>query len=276
MKTYVNLGCGPRFHPEWTNIDIRASSPAVIQHDLSRGIPFPDGHFEVVYHSAVLEHIRRVHVPGFMAECFRVLRPGGVIRIAVPDLERICRTYLAKLEQAMLGDAPAALDYDWMMLELIDQMVREKRGGEMARYLSDPNPLNREFVIARIGAESGYTGGGEGSPPRKWEELRKIWRLGRRVALAGRKLLLNASIGRRRTEALDIGLFRVSGEVHQWMYDRFSLQRLLLTCGFVEPTIQSARVSRIANWNEFELDALKDGSVLKPDLLVMEAIRPLR
>src|SRR4051812_23878919 len=48
----ANLGCGERYHAEWTNIDITTPGPGVIQHDLSRGIPLPDASCEVVYHAA--------------------------------------------------------------------------------------------------------------------------------------------------------------------------------------------------------------------------------
>jgi hypothetical protein len=39
---YLNLGCGARYHPAWTNIDIAPRGSSVIAHDLSAGIPLPD------------------------------------------------------------------------------------------------------------------------------------------------------------------------------------------------------------------------------------------
>ncbi len=98
---YLNLGCGNRYHPDWINIDIAPSTPGAIAHDLSRGIPLPDTRCDVVYHSHILEHMRRADALPFMEECYRVLRPGGVLRVAVPDLERICRVYREKLEAAL-------------------------------------------------------------------------------------------------------------------------------------------------------------------------------
>ncbi len=59
MKTYLNLGCGTRYHPAWTNVDMVSKSEHVLAHNLREGIPFPDAHFEVVYHSHVLEHFTR-------------------------------------------------------------------------------------------------------------------------------------------------------------------------------------------------------------------------
>src|SRR4051812_26231586 len=109
--TYLNLGCGSRYHRDWIHIDIEPSTPHGIAYDLSEGIPQPDNSCDVVYHSHVLEHIRRQHAGPFIAECYRVLKPGGVIRVVVPDLERITRTYLEKLEGASNGDSAAQADY---------------------------------------------------------------------------------------------------------------------------------------------------------------------
>ena len=68
----------------------------LLPHDLRRGIPFPDGSVDAVYHSHVLEHIDRSAVPGCLAEIRRVLRIGGVHRIVVPDLELVVRNYLGE------------------------------------------------------------------------------------------------------------------------------------------------------------------------------------
>ena len=51
----LNLGCGDRYHPDWTNINFTSTGGGVIAHNLKQGIPFPDESFDVVYHSHVLE-----------------------------------------------------------------------------------------------------------------------------------------------------------------------------------------------------------------------------
>jgi ubiquinone/menaquinone biosynthesis C-methylase UbiE len=89
----LNLGCGSRFHPTWTNLDAISSNAAVRACDLNKGIPFPDNSFQVVYHSHVLEHFPKDKAFELMQECRRVLETGGVIRVAVPDLEQIVRMY---------------------------------------------------------------------------------------------------------------------------------------------------------------------------------------
>jgi SAM-dependent methyltransferase len=277
--TYLNLGCGSRYHPDWINIDIVPHGPEVIQHDLSRGIPLPDASCDVVYHTAVLEHMRRSDAAAFLAECYRVLKPGGIVRVGVPDLEKICQLYLSGLTAALDGDEAAVHDYDWIMLELYDQTVREKSGGGMLDYLRQ-NPLpNETFVYERIGEEGrqlvkalhGQDRQSRRSFPAFLHRLRRGLRSLPGVAKRRIPQWLLGGDGKR---ALEIGRFRLAGEVHQWMYDRYSLARLLGLTGFHDPQLQDANTSRIPNWTSFHLDTLPDGRVIKPDLFFMEAIKP--
>src|SRR5574339_3476 len=83
--------------------------------------------------------------------------------------------------------------------------------------------------------------------------------------------LLPATSGER--EALWVGHFRLSGECHRWMYDRFSLKHLLEQCGFSGIRTCSAFESGIAGFASFGLDVV-DGKVRKPDSLFMEANKP--
>jgi SAM-dependent methyltransferase len=62
-------------------------APDVIVWNLKRGIPFADGTSDAVYHSHLLEHFDRDDALDFLIECCRVLKPGALIRIVVPDLK---------------------------------------------------------------------------------------------------------------------------------------------------------------------------------------------
>lgn len=74
-------------------------------------------------------------------------------------------------------------------------------------------------------------------------------------------------------EAYRLGRFRMGGEVHQWMYDRYSLEQLMLSVGLKDPRQESALTSRISGWTDVPLDVLPDRTVRKPDSLFMEALR---
>lgn len=273
-KKYLNLGCGSRHHPDWVNIDIAPQGPEVIQNDLSRGIPLSDASCAVVYHAAVLEHLRRPDAQAFLTECYRVLKPGGIIRVGVPDLEKICRLYLSSLAAALNGEKTAAHDYEWIMLELFDQIVREKSGGEMADYLRQ-NPLpNETFVYERIGEEGRELVQALLSTPLHVSQSKPSLSDFISKLFAGlRPRVLEWLLGAQDRRALEIGRFRLAGEVHQWMYDRYSLARLLGLAGFRDSQVQDAHTSRIPDWSNFHLDILPDGQVIKPDLFFMEAIK---
>ena len=247
---YLNLGCGGRFHRGWVNVDIVSSDPArVVQHNILESLPFDDSTFDAVYHSHVLEHLPRAAAPRFLAECRRVLRPGGVLRIVVPDLETITRLYLENLAAAWAGDSTATPQHEWMTLELLDQLTREESGGEMLRHWKrDPMPAE-EFVISRMGGEV----------------------LGILDKLRNPNARPPAPAPATPEE---VGRFRASGEVHKWMYDRVSLRSLLTSLGFVDFRICGAGDSAIADWASFALDVMPDGQVRKPDSLFVEAVVP--
>ncbi len=281
MKS-LNLGCGQRHHPAWVNVDFTTTGEGVIAHNLSQGIPFEDGTFDVVYHSHVLEHFSKTGAIAFLQECHRVLRPGGILRVVVPDLEQIARMYLEALDHASSGASEWSDHYEWILLELFDQTVRNQPGGEMLAYLYRSHIPNRDFIIDRCGTEAkklmamGALNQTSSAPspavsPLK-RRIKQVYRLLRDRAYR-REMFLKRFLGEEYT-ALEIGRFRLGGEVHQWMYDRYSLSQLLNQCGFESVKQQTALESYIPGWSAFHLDTEPDGSLYKPDSLFIEAVKP--
>ena len=266
---YLNLGCGLRFHPDWVNLDICPTDNQVRRWDLGQELPFPDGMFDVVYHSHVLEHFSQKNGLRFLGRCFKVLRPGGILRVVVPDLQRIVELYWCALNNALKGGQDSQFYYDWAIIEMYDQTVREFSGGEMVQFAQKATPSQITFLKSRLGSEldrmlpkAGQASGAQAFSIRN--------SLGDRF----RRLALHLLVGSDGLAAYDHGRFRNGGEVHKWMYDSYSLAKALESAGFVEIMQVEASESRVVNWSAFNLDTEPDGSTYKPDSLFMEAIRP--
>jgi predicted SAM-dependent methyltransferase len=63
--------------------------------DATARIPYADGAVDAIYSSHMIEHLDRQEARAFLAEARRVLRPGGTLRLAAPDLALLVKGYLA-------------------------------------------------------------------------------------------------------------------------------------------------------------------------------------
>jgi Methyltransferase domain len=271
----LNLGCGSVFHPTWENVDIVSSFPQVREYDISRNLPYADAEFDVCYSSHLLEHLAQQEAAKFIAECYRILKPSGIIRVVVPDLESIALNYLNLLEKVDSGSQEVESNYDWILLELYDQTVRSFSGGNMGKFLLNPNINNKDFVLSRIGAEA--KNHWEINLPEKstWREkikTKKIRLLVERTRIKIAGLLVAMVAGKKYMEAFQEGVFRNSGEIHRWMYDRYSLKRLLEGAGFSDIRVCESNTSKIPDFNIYSLDVV-DNKTRKPDSLFIEATK---
>ncbi len=240
----INLGCGRRSHLAWINIDFRGDGNSVYSWDLRKPIPLPDHCCDAIYASHVIEHFNRDDARRLLRECKRLLKPSGVVRLVAPDLEAVAKCYLQTLEAARHHSSEAAARYEWIIIELLDQLVRHRSGGEMMKYWAQKKVPEEAFVAERVGSE---------------------YHNARALSLGH---LLNSNL---ETDSAEVGRFRLGGEVHLWMYDSYSLGRLLEECGFKCPTPRTARESAIEQFDTYRLDTDKDGLVYKPDSFFIEA-----
>jgi SAM-dependent methyltransferase len=116
-RVMLNLGAGLQYRPGWTNYDrsrvaaiyrrpwlrrlvrlvgvrVQDWPEATRTRDLNKGIPHPDESVDAIYSSHFLEHLWPEQAEFIVQECHRVLKPGGTLRLVVPDLELIARKYL--------------------------------------------------------------------------------------------------------------------------------------------------------------------------------------
>ena len=103
----LHLGCGPNHLEGWVNIDVDEARDPDLVHDLSKGLPFEDGSADLVYSEHFFEHLTLREGLALLRECKRVLRSGGVLRIAMPDLESTVHAYLhGWRDQVWVNDFP--------------------------------------------------------------------------------------------------------------------------------------------------------------------------
>jgi predicted SAM-dependent methyltransferase len=276
MKKLLNIGCGVIFHKDWENVDILSTSPHIRQHDITKGLPYPDNTFEACYASHVLEHIKSEDVNAFMRECLRVLKPEGFLRFVVPDFEKIANLYLEALANTLNNnDEESIARHDWLVIETFDQMIRYRSGGMMKQFIiSNKDKPIVNFIRTRIGAEA------DGILLNDKVQQSFVARLlGKKISWYRRKLsektiefLAYVLLGKNGMMSVREGFFKNSGEIHRWAYDRVSLKLLLSKHGCVNIVVQDAFTSNIPCFCEYQLDAI-DGFARKPDSIYIEGTK---
>lgn len=167
----LNLGCGSKTSDRCINLDwsvylrikrnpvlravvsrcvsaqrrqrLQDLSSNVVVHDMRCGLPFDDNSVDAVYHSHVLEHIDRAIAPKFQYEIHRVLKPGGIQRICLPDLELLVRNYLDSLQRCE-ADPAHRRHHDSYVHAILEQSVRKESFG------SSQQPPWRRFLENRL------------------------------------------------------------------------------------------------------------------------------
>lgn len=130
----LNLGCGATRPEGWINTDsslnaqlqkagaagrfiakkifrsVAYDSHNVQYMNLNKRWKFRDGSVDIVYASHLFEHLSLVSAELFLKESYRTLKPGGVIRIVVPDIYKISKKYIQEYEA---GNSEAADALMW-------------------------------------------------------------------------------------------------------------------------------------------------------------------
>jgi predicted SAM-dependent methyltransferase len=93
----LNVGCGTDYKPGWINIDNNSDDNIEqldLNWDLRNPLPFPDGSVDYIFNEHFIEHLTVEEGQKSVKDFMRVLKPGGVMRIATPDLRDAVELYL--------------------------------------------------------------------------------------------------------------------------------------------------------------------------------------
>jgi predicted SAM-dependent methyltransferase len=275
-SSYINLACGSVFleNSNWINLDYVSSSKSVQKTNLLQRLPLEQETAELVYSSHFLEHIPYSKVNDFLKETLRILKPDGVLRVVLPDLEEMASNYVSLRGQ---GDHKKA---NFLVLEMIDQCVRNKRGGELGLFYQkikknkDRNKDMIEFIRERTGEDLTKLP----SPKinsynhfsKKIEYI--LFAIARRIERYWIRIILLALPATFRAQNISLA---GNGECHHWVWDFYSLKELLETVGFINVKRVSAKSSAIKDFPFFPLDVDNKGQPRKGlESMYIEAIKP--
>lgn len=88
----LNLACGDIYIDGWVNVDVD-SEKADLNIDLREPLPYEDNSVDFIYNEHFIEHLTVEEGLSFLSECRRVLKPGGVLRVAAPNLDYLLFRY---------------------------------------------------------------------------------------------------------------------------------------------------------------------------------------
>jgi len=162
-RPFINVGAGKFSHRHWTNVDFDSEWYAsqqpkgFVHYDLTalQPLPFETGSLELAYTSHTVEHVGDGAAANLFAECYRVLSPGGGLRITCPDAHMLWRS--AKLDRlaywrwrARWFSGPLSLRTSDQEVTIYDYLVREIATPRCRFYRGAQAPYRIEDVRERL------------------------------------------------------------------------------------------------------------------------------
>lgn len=263
-----------RLADEWNQVRLTSAPvpewPNVINHSLDHPLPLPDESFDSIYCFHTIEHLNPAANERFIRDIYRLLKPGGIYRVATPNLEFLATEYLQRLrEQLASVSTENYARYRWALCNLIDQCVREESGGEQLKAIR-----RGEFTPEHVKHMNGdsfdpfFLPSSLVSPspslpvrPVGIELVKKPIRTLRKIAGAIRRRL--------RPDSPRKSYMELTHERNLWLWDRISLGRLFSEAGFRNVTVADYRTSGIPGWDRYNFDQSAFGDYpLEPSLFM--------
>jgi hypothetical protein len=278
--THLNLACGTSFITEqgWINVDFAPAAKEVLKLNLLDQLPFPDHQFQAIYSSHFLEHVPIDKVQRLLLDWRRLLKPGGRLRLVLPDFQILARRYLE------LRDASRHREADAVLILAVDQCVRRRPGGMLKNLYQQQSSRAQNSVKSLLAELDGIEFNAIPSCASLLPQSRPHFscRIVRALSPSGlafrwrqwqRKLAL--ALLSKSFVAQNVS-FAAVGELHQWLWDEHQLFRQLSTAGFEQIERFDVKTSGIKDFPFYPLDIKANGTPRKgSQSMVLEAVRPV-
>lgn len=137
----LHLGCGEKFIPGFVHIDMRKFPHIDYVSSADKLDMFKDNSVDLIYACHILEHFKKNKTETVLREWYRVLRSGGVLRIAVPDFEKLAEIYakykdIKLISGPLLGrqDYPENTHYAVFDLHVLSEILKKVGFKKIYRY----------------------------------------------------------------------------------------------------------------------------------------------
>lgn len=136
MLRRLHWGCGPITPYGWVNSDIQPGPGVDLVADILQGLPVPDDWFDYIVSIHALPEIPYPHQDRALQELRRVLRPGGVLRLSLPDMDKAIDAYKS-------GD----IDYFFLIPDDVVRSISGKMIVQLTWYGRSRCMFTGEFAI---------------------------------------------------------------------------------------------------------------------------------
>ncbi|MBS3029883.1 MAG: methyltransferase domain-containing protein [Dolichospermum sp. DET50] len=105
-EIYLHLGCGSINNPDFINVDGMPFPHVHYVREINDLSPFKNESIDLIYASHCLEHFSHIQISSILSEWFEKLKPGGILRLSVPDFDQLIHIYLENNKDVSLILSP--------------------------------------------------------------------------------------------------------------------------------------------------------------------------
>lgn len=145
----LNVGCGTDYKKGWINIDNNSDqnidkNKLDLNWDLRNPLPFDDNSVDFIFHEHFIEHLTVEEGQKIIKDLMRVLKPGGVMRIATPDLVSIVNKY----QNISIEDDPVIKKYSLEFIKTRAERINNSFRNWGHKWMYDFEELERRLKEA--------------------------------------------------------------------------------------------------------------------------------